>query len=116
VSSYDIRPPEVEDMTSSTLIKGAAVGLAGAAASLAFSAPASAFVSAYPDPGPGYSSGQDGAARIRVAPEPTPVAADSSGDLVPVATGALGGLLAAGAGFAAFELTRRRTAHQPLTH
>ena len=95
--------------TSTRIFEAAGVGFAGVVATLALGAPAWAA----PDPGAGYPGGgsDDRGGSVTTQNVATPAALDSSWELTQVATGVLGGLGLAAAGFAAVEVTRRRTHH-----
>jgi hypothetical protein len=102
-------------MRSTRLVRGVAVGVTGALAPLTLSAPAWGLVGAWPDPGPAYPSQQHCAAAEPVGAgasgTPVPVDSGETWDPTAVASGALGGVLVAGAVAAASRRLRRREPH-----
>jgi hypothetical protein len=94
---------EVDDMNTKQIIQSTVVGFAGVITSMAMSTPAWAMVSTSPDPGPGFPAGQ-----VARAPATPAVAEDGTRwDIAAVATGAVGGIAMAGAGFATSRRVRR---------
>lgn len=92
-------------MARSTITRIASAGVITGITALALAAPASAVNDS------GYGGGSSGSGTTNVLPG---APADSSAwDLAPIATGALGGLVLAGAGFAAVATARR---HGHLAH
>ena len=93
---------EEHTMSTSSLRRIASAAVVTSAATLTFAAPASALVQAKPDPGPGGPRTQS------VMGDPAPTSTGSSWDFLPVASGALGGVVVAGLGAAAAAGVRRR--------
>lgn len=92
-------------MALSTITRIASAGVITGITTLALAAPASAVNES------GYSGGSSGSDTNTVLPGAP--AESSAWDLAPIATGALGGLVLAGAGFAAVVTARR---HSNMAH